>query len=75
MPDDPEQTLQELRQRIATEGLPKLSPEAVRAYRRQHQHGPRLVPPSVSKAPLALSREALRLYQEKTDPAWFWKRP
>ena len=30
MPDDPDKTLQELRQRIATEGLPKLSAEALR---------------------------------------------
>jgi hypothetical protein len=31
--DDPEKTLQELRQRIATEGLPKLSAEALRSYK------------------------------------------
>ena len=30
MPDDPDETLQELRQRIATEGLPKLSADALR---------------------------------------------
>ena len=35
MPDDPDKTLQELRQRIVTEGLPKLSAEALRAYKRE----------------------------------------
>ena len=30
VPDDPDKTLQELRQRIATEGLPTLSAEALR---------------------------------------------
>jgi hypothetical protein len=74
MPDDPERTLQELRQRIATEGLPKLSAEALRSYKREEQRGPKLGQPSASKPPLSLSSEALRLFREKADPAWPWKR-
>ena len=42
MPDDPEKTLQELRQRIATEGLPKLSAEALRSYKREERLRPKL---------------------------------
>jgi hypothetical protein len=34
MADDPEKALEELRKRIAAEGLPKLSPEALRAFKR-----------------------------------------
>ena len=73
MPDDPEQTLQELRQRIAAEGLPTLSPEALRSYKWVEWHGLKLVQPSASKAPLTLSPEALRLYHEKTELSWLWK--
>jgi hypothetical protein len=74
MPDDPEKTLQELRQRISTEGLPKLSAEALRLYKREERRGPKLVQPSASKPPLSLSPEALRLFREKDNPAWPWKR-
>ncbi|MPR11806.1 hypothetical protein [Microvirga tunisiensis] len=42
MPDDPGTTLQELRQRISTEGLPRLSAEALRSYKREEPHSPRL---------------------------------
>jgi hypothetical protein len=74
MPEDPEKTLQELRQRISTEGLPKLSAEAVSLYKREERRGPRLAQPSASKPLLSLSPEALRLFREKADPAWPWKR-
>lgn len=74
MPDDPDKTLQELRQRIVTEGLPKLSAEALRVYKREERRGPKLVQPTISKPLLSLSPEALRLFREKADPAWPWKR-
>ena len=74
MADDPEKTLQELRQRIATEGLPKLSAEALRSYKREERCCPKLAQPTTSKPLLSLSPEALRLFREKADPAWPWKR-
>jgi hypothetical protein len=74
MPDDPDQTLRELRQRIATASLPKLSAEALRSYKHEEWRGPRLVQRTVSKPLLSLSPEALRLFREKADPAWPWKR-
>jgi hypothetical protein len=74
MPDDPEKTLQELRQQIMTEGLPKLSAEALRSYKREGWHRPRLAQPTASKPLLSLSPEALRLFREKADPAWPWTR-
>jgi len=73
MPDDPEKTLLELRQRICTEGLPKLSAEALRLYKREERRGPRLAQPTASKPLLSLSPEALRLFQDKADPAWPWR--
>ena len=72
MADDPETALRELRQRIAAEGLPKLSAEALHTYKREEPRGPKLVQPNASKAPLSLSPEALRLYYEKADPSWPW---
>ena len=74
MPDDPEKTLQELRQRITSGGLPKLSAEALRLYNREERRGPRMAQPTASKPPLSLSPEALRLFREKADPACPWKR-
>jgi hypothetical protein len=74
MPDDPEKTLQELRQRICTEGLPKLSAEALRLYKREERRGPRLTQPTASKPLLSLSPESVRLFREKDNPAWPWKR-
>ena len=74
MPDDPDKTLQELRLRIVTEGLPKLSAEALRVYKREERRGPKLVQPTISKPLLSLSPEALRLFREKDDPAWLCKR-
>ncbi len=74
MADDPERTLQELRQRIATEGLPKLSAQALRSLKREEWRGPKLVQPNASKPLFSLSPEALRLFHEKADPAWPWKR-
>jgi hypothetical protein len=74
MADDPEKTLQELRQRIIIGGLPKLSAEALRSYEREERRGPRLTQPTASKPLLSLSPEALRLFREKADPAWPWKR-
>jgi hypothetical protein len=73
VPDDPETALRELRQRIAAEGLPKLSAEALHTYKREEGRGPKLVRLNASKAPLSLSPEALRLYHEKADPSWPWK--
>jgi hypothetical protein len=73
MPDDPEKTLQELRQRIVTEGLPKLSSEALRSLKREEWRGPKLAQPTGSKPLLSLSPEALRLFRERADPAWLWK--
>jgi hypothetical protein len=74
MPDNPNETLKVLRQRIISEGLPKLSAEALRSYKREERRGPKLAQPSASKPPLSLSSEALRLFREKADPAWPWKR-
>jgi hypothetical protein len=74
MPNDPEKTLQELRQRIAAEGLPKLSVEALRSYKREERYGPKVVQPTASKPLLSLSPETLRLFREKADPAWLWRR-
>jgi hypothetical protein len=74
MPDKPDETLQELRQRIISEGLPKLSAEALRSYRREEQRGPRLAQPTASKPLVRLSPEALRLFLQKADPAWPWRR-
>jgi hypothetical protein len=74
MPDDPHETLQELRQRIISGGLPKLSAEALRSYQREERRGPRSAQPTASKPLLSLSPEALRLFREKADPAWLWKR-
>jgi hypothetical protein len=48
MPDHSEKTLQELHERIAAEGLPTLSAEALRSYKREEQRGPKLVQPSAS---------------------------
>ena len=73
MPDDPDKTLQVLRQRIATEGLPKLSADALRSYKREERLRPKLAQPTASKPLLSLSPEALRLFREKADPAWPWK--
>jgi hypothetical protein len=65
MSDDPDKTLKELRQRIATEGLPTLSAEALQSYKREEQRG--------SKSLLSLSPEAPRLFRDKADPAWYWR--
>jgi hypothetical protein len=74
MPDDPDKTLQELRHRITSEGLPKLSPEVLRSYKREGRHGPKLVQSSPPKHPLILSDEARRLFLRKTNPEWPWRR-
>jgi hypothetical protein len=62
MLDNPEKTLQELRQRIAAEGLPKLSADALRSYKREERYRPKLAQPTGSKPLLSLSPEALRLF-------------
>jgi hypothetical protein len=62
MPDDPEKIMQELRQRIATEGLPKLSPEPLRSYKREYRQSPKLAQPPSPKHALSLSQEARRLF-------------
>jgi hypothetical protein len=71
MADDPETTLQELRHRIATKGLPWLSTEGLRLYERP---SPKLVQSPPSKQPLSLSEEARRLFHKKSDPEWLWQR-
>ena len=68
MPDDPETTLRELRQRIAAEGLPMLSAEALHTYKREKQRGPKLVRPNAAKAPLSLSPEAPACTMRKPVP-------
>jgi hypothetical protein len=73
MADDPEKPLHELRQRIAADGLPKLSPEALRAFKQADQRGPKLVRKPTSDNPLNLSDEARRLFHEKRDPNWPWR--
>jgi hypothetical protein len=73
MPDDPGKALQELRQKLAAEGLPKLSPEALRLFKQADQRGPKLVRPSHANNPLSLSEEARRLFHEKSDPNWPWR--
>jgi hypothetical protein len=75
MADDPEKALEELRKRIAAEGLPKLSPEALRAYKRgSMQSRLRLVPREPVQGPPGLSQEARRLYDEKSHPEWPWRK-
>jgi hypothetical protein len=74
MPDDSEKTLQELHQRITAEGLPKLSAEALRSLKREEWRDPKLAQPTSSRPPFSLSPEALRLFRERADPAWPWKR-
>ena len=74
MPDDPDRTLQELRHRIATEGLPKLSPEALRSYKQEDRHGPKLVRTPLPRNALSLSEEARRLFVKKSEPEWPWRR-
>jgi hypothetical protein len=73
MTDDPIKALEELRQRIASEGLPRLSAEALRAGKLDRRQRP---PPPVasSEKPLTLSDEARRLFQQKSDPQWLWRR-
>jgi hypothetical protein len=74
MPDEPDRTLQELRHRIATEGLPKLSAEALRSFKREDRRGPRLTQPSLPRNVLSLSEEARRLFVKKSDREWPWGR-
>jgi hypothetical protein len=68
MPDDPDKTLQELGHRIATEGLPKLSAEVLRSFKREDRHGPKLAQPTVFEPLLSLSPEALRRSAKKLIP-------
>lgn len=73
MTNDPALELEELRQRIAADGLPKLSPEALRAAnldRQERRHAPK----KEGDAPLKLSDEALSLYRRKTEVQWLWRR-
>jgi hypothetical protein len=74
MPDDPDKTLQELRHRIAIEGLPKLSAETLRSYKREVRGGPKLVQPPLPRNVLSMSEEARRLFHRKVDPEWPWRR-
>jgi hypothetical protein len=68
MPDDPEKTLQELRQRICTEGLPKLSAEALRLCKREERRGPRVTQPTTSKPLLSLSQKPSDCSKRKLIP-------
>ncbi|WP_154660883.1 hypothetical protein [Microvirga lotononidis] len=74
MPDDPETTLQELRHRLATEGLPKLSAEALRSFKREDRRDLKLAQPPLSRTVLSLSQKARRLFVRKSDPEWPWRR-
>jgi len=74
MPDDPETTLQELRHRLVPEGLPKLSAEALRSFKREDQRGLKLARPPLPRNVLSLSEEARRLFVKKSDPKWPWRR-
>jgi hypothetical protein len=74
MPDDPEKTLQELRQRLVTEGLPRLSAEALRSFKREDRRGLKLAQPQPLGRALILSEEARRLFLKKIDPDWLWGR-
>jgi hypothetical protein len=73
MTDDPIKALEELRQRIASEGLPRLSVEALRAGKLDRRQRPATHTVSSAK-PLTLSDEARRLFQQKSDPQWLWRR-
>jgi len=74
MADDPDKTLQELRERIATEGLPSLSTETLRLYKRNERHSLKPVQSPPFKGQLSLSEEARRLFHKKSDPEWPWRR-
>jgi hypothetical protein len=74
MANDPEKTLQDLRQRIAAEGLPKLSSEALSRFSHAGQPRPLSASPMVPQNPVKLSEEALRLFREKGDSKWPWRR-
>jgi hypothetical protein len=75
MADDAEKALEELRERIAAEGLPKLSPEALRIFKAGSGQGRlRPVPQKASGDAPGLSEEARRLYHEKSNPHWLWRR-
>jgi hypothetical protein len=71
--DDPDKALEELRQRIAREGLPKLSADALRLIKLDRRGHRLRVQSDASGAP-KLSDEARRLYQQKNDPEWPWRR-
>jgi hypothetical protein len=59
---------------MATEGLPKLSPEALRSFKRENRRGPKLAQPPFPRSALSLSEEARRLFVKKSDPGWPWRR-
>jgi hypothetical protein len=71
--DDPQKALEELRLRLAAEGLPKLSSEALRAARVREQIPRAVLPPIVTTVP-KLSAEARRLFEQKSDPRWLWRK-
>jgi hypothetical protein len=73
MTDDPAQALERLRQRLAAEGLPKLSPEALRAAKLDRQARWHAPGKGIDTA-LKLSEEALRLYQQKSEVQWLWRK-
>jgi len=74
MANDPEKALQDLRQRIAAEGLPQLSSEALSRVQHPGQPGSRPASSKASEATVKLSEEALRLFREKADSKWPWRK-
>ena len=74
MPGDPDKTLQELRQRIIIDGLPKLSAEALCSFKREDRRDLKVAQPPLSRTVLSPSQEARRLFVRKSDPEWPWRR-
>jgi hypothetical protein len=71
--DDPDKALEELRRLIASEGLPRLSQDALRAAKLNPRERRLIARPEPGEAP-KLSDEARRLYLRKSDPEWPWRR-
>ena len=71
MTDDALKRLEQLRERIASEGLPPLSADALRASRLDRWP---LSRPGRTETVLTLSEEARRLFLQKRDPRWFWRK-
>jgi hypothetical protein len=71
MTEEALKALEELRQRIAAEGLPPLSADALRLSKLR----PRPLPKTDRADTMpALSEEARRLYMQKSDAQWLWRK-